>query len=162
MVEIQFAVSGEKQLSRNLRVLAKNLSKMEDFFDSALDIMEDRTNEIFKSEWSTVQKWNKWTGLAPSTKKARARRWWYYKKPPSKPWLMRWTWRLQESLTKETRSSYWLLYFEAPYAKFHHRWWKWNLPRRSLIDLDNRTNVMIVKSLQQKIEDDIWIFRNQS
>lgn len=156
-MEIAFSVSGEKQLSRNLRVLVSNVANMQWFYKDTVDIVQERSNKIFKAEWTNVEKAPKRSKHAASTKKARDRRRWYYKKTPSKPWLLRRTWRLQTDITKEVTRTYWLFKYNAPYAKFHQDWW-WRLPKRALIDLSNKTNTEIVKAMQKKIQEDIWIF----
>jgi len=67
---------------------------------------------------------------------------------------------MQGSKTIRTDDKMWTLYFTDPKAIYHQEWWR-RLPQRVLIDLDNNTNVKIVKSLQLKIERDVGIFNQQ-
>lgn len=157
MVEISFSVNGEKQLSRNLRVLATNVANMQWFFKDSLDIVHKRSDSVFKSKWSNVEKAPKRKWLASRTQQARDRRRWYYKRTPNKPSTLRRTWRLQTDITKEITRTYWLFSYNAPYAIFHQTG-GWRLPKRAIIDLNNTTNTQIVKAMQQKIQKDIWIF----
>lgn len=161
MAQIKFAVQWEVQLSRNLRVFAKNITNLKDFFQDALDIVEKKSNSIWATAWGNVEKNPKWKGLAASTEKARERRWGYYKKAPSNPWVMRWTGRLQDDRDKKVSDAQGSLTYNAPYAVFHQEW-GWRLPRRAIIDLDNGTNVQLVKALQAKINKEIGIFWNQA
>lgn len=161
MAQIKFTINWEVQLSRNLRTLAVNIKNMWEFIKEAVEIVEDRSNEIFKSEWKNVEKNPKWAPLANSTQTARDKRYWYYKKAPNRPWTLRWTWRLQEDKTKRLLNNSWTLSYNAPYAVYHQDWWP-NLPKRAIIDLSNATNEKIVKALQKKINKEIWIFGTQT
>lgn len=157
MVQITFDVTGEKQLSRNLRVLVSNVANMQWFYKDSIDIVQKRSNEIFKDEWQNVEKSPERKKLADRTQKARDRRRWYYKRTPKKPWILRRTWRLQSNITKDITRTYWLFKYNAPYAIFHQTG-GWRLPKRAIIDLSNKTNTQIVKAMQEKIQKDIWIF----
>lgn len=84
-MEMKFVVNGEVQLSRNLRVLVQNVANLQGFFGDALGIVEKKSNQIWATAGANVEKNPKWKGLAPSTQKARERRWGYYKKAPSNP-----------------------------------------------------------------------------
>ena len=156
MAFIRFNIDGDIQLSRNLRIAAVQLENMREFYSEAVDIMASRSDDIFKKKGANVKKNPTWTKLSPKTEKARDRRWGYYKKPPNKPSLLRWTWKLQNSKKKKTNNNYWSLEFTAPYAVYHQRWSK-NLPKRAIIDLDNPTNAEIVRALQKKINRDLKI-----
>lgn len=157
MVQIDFEVMGEKQLSRNLRVLVSNVANMQWFYKDSIDIVHNRSNMIFKDQWKNVEKAPKRERLAIRTQKARDRRRWYYKRTPNKPWILRRTWRLQSDITKEVTREYWLFKYNAPYAQYHQEW-STKLPKRAIIDLSNKTNTEIVKAMQKKIQEDIWIF----
>lgn len=159
-MQLTFTVNWQVQLSRNLRTLVTQLPNMGEFFKDALDIVEKRTDEVFASKWSNVEKSERWKDLAPSTKRARERKWWYYKKTPNKPSTLRWTWRLQEDRTKIIERDRAIYQHNAPYAIYHQEW-GWRLPKRAIIDLDNRTNQEIVRAMQSKIQRDIWIFGTQ-
>lgn len=157
MVQIDFEVMGEKQLSRNLRVLVSNVANMQWFYKDSIDIVQNRSNKIFKDQWKNVEKAPKRERLATRTQQARDRRRWYYKRTPNKPWILRRTWRLQSDITKEVTREYWLFKYNAPYAQYHQAW-SAKLPKRAIIDLSNKTNTEIVKAMQKKIQEDIWIF----
>lgn len=159
-MEIKFRVNGQTQLSRNLRVLATSLPNMKDFFNDAIDIVEEKSEAIFSSKGQNVEKWPKRKDLSPSTKKARDRRWWYYKNPPLDPSTLRRTWRLQNSKKKTVDNLRGIFEYTAPYAQYHQSG-GWRLPARPLIDLDNSTNDKIVKAAQKKINDDLWVFGRQ-
>lgn len=160
-MQIQFEVAGAKQLSRNLRIAIKSLPKMKEFHQDAIDIMEKKSLRIFKSKWSNVEKNPKWSPLHPTTKKARSRRWWYYKKSPKSPSTLVWTWNLKNKRRKKATHQFWVFEFLAKYAPYHQKWSK-NLPRRALIDLDNKTNAEIVRALQKKVNEDVKIFWRQT
>lgn len=158
---ITFTVNGEVQLSRNLRVAAKSIQNMSTFIKEAVEIVEDKSDTIFDKQGSNVEKNPTRKSLSASTLASRQRRSWYYKRSPwSNPWILRWTWNLQKNKTKIIDDKQGSLTFNAPYAVYHQSWWK-NLPKRAIIDLDNNTNTKIVKSLQKKIYESIWIFWNQ-
>lgn len=133
---------------------------MEEFFNEALGLIEKRTDEIFKSRGSTNEKSDKWRDLAPSTKKARERRWGYYKKEPKNPTTLRWTGNLQDNRTKTIERTRAIYQHNAPYA-IYHQTGGGKLPQRAIIDLDNGTNREIVRALQAKIERDIGVFGTQ-
>ena len=67
---------------------------------------------------------------------------------------------MQESKAITVNDKSGTLFFRDPKAIYHQEWSS-KLPKRPIIDLDNATNVKIVKSLQVKIENDIGIFNNQ-
>jgi len=159
-MQIKFEVNWQIQLSRNLRLVAINLKNLKPFFEKSLDIIKERTDEVFEKEWSNVEKNPKWRKLTPRVEKARIKRWWYYKKTPNNPWILRWTWNLQENITKEATNKNWVLIYNAPYAIYHQNWWL-NLPKRAIIDLSNKVNDKIIKTLQMKINNDIKIFGKQ-
>lgn len=155
-MEIRWSVNGDVQLSRNLRVFMTNLSKMREFYEDAVDIIEKKSDKIFSKAGWNVEKNPKWSPLAASTLKARERRWWYYRKSPSSPNVLRWTWRLQSDRTKVINDKLWSLTFNAPYSIYHQEGSS-KLPRRAMIDIDNTNAADIVRALQNKINKDIWI-----
>ena len=118
-MQLTFTVNGDVQLSRNLRTLITQLPNMAEFYSDALDIVEKRSDDIFASKGTNVEKSDKWKDLAPSTKKARDRRWGYYKKSPNRPSTLRWTGRLQEDRTKTVQRDRAIFQFNAPYAIYH-------------------------------------------
>lgn len=159
-MQLTFIVNWEKQLSRNLRIFAVNIWNLQPFFKDSVDIVHERSNSIFKSSWSNVEKSPTWKPLSQSTLKARSSRKGYYRQSPSSPWVLRWTWKLQDNISKSFTKTSWKLEYLQPYAKYHQNWWK-KLPKRAIIDLSNSTNALIIKALQKKINDDIWIFWRQ-
>lgn len=161
MVELTFRVQGHTQLSRNLRLFADKIPNLGEFFQDALDIIANRSDELFRSEGSLVQKANPWPPLAASTLKARERRWGYYKRSPSRPSTLRWTGNLQENRMQAITSKKGTLTFNAPYAVYHQAGGS-KLPRRVVVDLSNPTNMEIVKALQAKIHRDMGIFGRQA
>ena len=148
---------GEKQLSRNLRVLVDNLQDMKEFFSESLDIVAKRTDEIFQKKGMNTQKSPKWKLLAKSTKLAREKRWGYYKKTPKNPSVLRWTGNLQDNKTKAVTNKSGVLAFNADYGIYHQKGGG-SLPKRAVIDLSNEVNSAIVKSLQGKIQRDVGVF----
>ena len=160
-MQLTIDVQGQRQLSRNLRVFADELQNLWEFYSAAIDIVKKRSDDIFASKGSNVEKWPKRKPHAASTTTARDRRWWYYKQSPNKPSLLRWTGRLQEDTTTTINDRFGSFEYNAPYAVYHQDWWK-NLPKRPIIDLSNETNTLITKALQAKIQKDIGIFGLQS
>lgn len=152
MVVLKFEVDGHVQLSRNLRVFAKDLKGvgMRQFYREAIDIIEARSDNLFRAQGSNVQKAANWAPLSPKTEAARKGRWGYYAKQPSRPGILRWTGRLQQQRKRVVTGTFGSLEFTAPYAKYHHRGGG-NLPKRVIIDLSNPTNEEIVKALQKHI-----------
>lgn len=159
-MQVTFSVNWQVQLSRNLRLTAINLADMTPFYKDAVDIVHDRSNQVFKAEWSNVEKNEKWVPLKPKTLIARSKRWGQYKATPNNPATLRWTGKLQDNIKKTILSSGWKLEYLQPYAIYHQDWWK-NLPRRAIIDLSNATNNLIIKALQKKIQKDVGIFGKQ-
>jgi phage gpG-like protein len=130
------------------------------FFVEAVDIIKERSDELFENNGSNLEKWPSWAALSSGTTNARNKRRWYYKQSPSRPWVLRWTGRLQDDVTKTASDTEWGLKFNAPYAWFHHKWGG-KLPKRRLIDLNNKTNEKIVKALQKLIHTQLQIFGRQ-
>lgn len=160
MAKIKLVIDGQVQLSRNLRVFSGKISNMKDFYQDAVKVVEDRTDDIFRQKGSNVEKSNKWEKLSAGTLRARERRYGYYKKTPNRPSVLRWTGRLQEDLTKIVTSTRGKLTFNAPYAIYHQRGGG-NLPKRVIVDLSRQTNTEIVKALQKKVQRDMGIFGRQ-
>lgn len=74
-----------------MRLTSANLQNMQPFYGDAIGIVHDRSNELFASRGSNVEKNPKWPPLTPKVLKARSQRWGYYKQAPSRPAPMRWT-----------------------------------------------------------------------
>lgn len=159
-MQIKFEVDWEVQLSRNLRVAWSGISDLTSFIKDALEIVHNRSNDLWAKKWQNLEKSPNWPALASRTQKARERRWWIYKSSPNNPQIMRWTWNLQDNVTKKSSKNEGILSYNAPYAIYHQQWSK-NLPKRAIIDLSSATNNEIVKSLQMKINKDLWIFGKQ-
>lgn len=161
MVYISFEIQGAKELSRNLRVLSGSLSNLSQFYKESIDIIKERSDNIFSSAWSIVEKWEKWRALSPNTLNARAKRQWYYRQTPtSGAWPLVWTGNLKNNVTKEITNSYWKLQYNEKYAKFHQSGGG-RLPQRKIIDVDNQTGSKIVKALQWEIQRQSPIFLRQ-
>lgn len=160
MVQLTFKVNGHVQLSRNLRVFADKIKNPREFFKEALDIIAARSDELFRSSGSNVQKANTWAPLSPSTQKARANRWGYYKRTPSRPTTLRWTGNLQDNRTIHVGPTKGTLTFNAPYAIYHQS--GGGIPRRVVVDLSNQTSADIVRSLQRLIHKEMGIFGRQA
>lgn len=156
MAEIRFSIDGDVQLARNLRVFVQQLQNMEDFYQSALEAMADRSDRIFKAQGSNLQNAPSWRGLSSRTLLARTKRWGYYKKAPNGPGILRWTGTLQEDKEITVTNQFGQLAFTAPYA-YYHQQGAGRLPKRAMLDLDMATNAEIVRLLQKKINDDIGI-----
>lgn len=139
-------------------VVSSNLKNLKPFHAEAVDIIEQRKDEIFANNGKNLEKWPKWQPLSTMTNEARAKRTWYYKKSPSSPWVLRWTGALQDNIRKITTETQWSMEFLSDYAMNHHRGWK-NLPRRPLFDFNNKTNELIVKALQSQIRKNSWIIQ---
>lgn len=161
MVQLNFKVSGATQLSRNLRLFVEKLSNLKEFFDEALTIVEGRSNALFGAQGRNVEKAGPWPPLAPSTIKARERRWGYYKRNPSNPSVLRWTGALQDSRARQVSDRFGRLEWTMPYAPYHQEGGG-TLPRRVIVDLSNPTNAEIVRALQAKVQKDIGIFGRQA
>lgn len=160
-MELQFSVSGHVQLARNLRLFAKELTNLREFFEEAIGIVEDRTDAMFSAQGSNVEKANPWAALSPRTMKAREKRWGYYKRSPSRPGILRWTGALQDTRARSFSNKFGRLQFTMPYAPYHQAGGG-NLPRRVIVDLSNPTNAEIVRALQAKVNRDIGIFGRQA
>lgn len=160
MVQLSFNVQGHKQMSRNLRVFAKDIGDLRSFFEEAIEIIGARSDELFNSEGSKVQKANPWAPLAPSTIKARQKRWGYYKRTPSRPAMMRWTGNMQENRTIMIQSDKASLSFNAKQAVYHQGGGG-SLSRRVIVDLSNPTNKAIIQALQKLIHQKVGIFGRQ-
>lgn len=160
MVQLTFNVQGHKQVSRNLRVFAKDIGDLRGFFQEALEIVGTRSDELFKAQGSNVQKANTWAPLSASTQKAREKRWGYYRRSPSRPGVLRWTGNLQENRSLTVTSQKGSMTFNAPYAVYHQGGGA-SLSRRVVVDLSNPTNVLIVKALQKLIHEKAGIFGRQ-
>lgn len=160
MVKISFQVQGEKQLSRRLMLNIRKLENMQDFHEKAVSIVSKRSDAIFESDGSVLKKSPQWKPLAWSTHKAREKRWWYYKNPKGKTGTLQWTGALRDKRDFVSNKNLWSMEFTTEYAKYHAKW-GWNLPKRAIIDLDNKTNTDITKTLHEHVYENGWIFGKQ-
>ena len=157
---VEFSIDGDVQLSRNLRIFAEELDHLEPFHRGSIEIITQRTDEIFKGQGSSMAKSPAWQPLSERTLEARKKRLGHYKLTPNRPGILRWTGTLQEDRTTNWNDDYGELRFNAPYAGYHQRGGR-NLPTRAIIDLDDKTNTSIIKELQKLINAKIKIFGRQ-
>lgn len=161
-MELKFKVSGHTQMARNLRIFAADIGDLREFLVDALDIVQERSDELFSAEGSNVEKANTWAPLSARTIKARERGWGYYKRTPSSPSVLRWTGNLQENRTVMITGNKGTLTFNAPYAAYHQDPRGGSLPRRVVVDLSNPTNRLIVSALQSFVHQKVGIFGRQA
>ena len=153
-------MQGWDTISRSFDVMIRDVTKLNGFFEEALDIVKDHSDELFKSDWAKLKTGSKRDALSKATERARANRSWHYKNAPSgRKWVLHWTWNLQNNTTKTIKKLSGILKYNAPYAEAHLKWW-WKLPKRKFIELDPKTKMLIVKALQKKISKDIQNFNN--
>lgn len=162
MVGISFTVDGVTELSRNLRIAIGEVDVvLDNFASSALDIIKERSDELFENEWSNVQNGDPWKPLAPSTLKARERKRWHYKNTPSgTPGVLSWTRNLRDNVTKTIGSNEGRLKWNADYAPKHQQG-DVRTPRRKFVDIDRTTAEKIVKELQKELLQQVGIFGRQ-
>lgn len=156
MAEISIEIDGEEQLSRNLRVFLTRLDNHKEFHQGAIQLIGERSDEIFGAEGSNVEKAPRWKALAESTLAARSARHGYYKNPPNSPRVLRWTGRGQEDRGVTANDEEGKLTFNQEYMSYHQKGGA-KLPKRVVVDLSNKTNAEIVRLLQEKINRDIGI-----
>lgn len=155
-MELTLTIDGDIQLSRNLRIAEVRLADYKPFLTRAIDIMKDRTDELFETEGGNVEKSPQWADLSASTRLARSKGWGYYRKKPNKPGVLRWTGKLQNSARKNATKDTGTLEYTAPYAVYHQRGGG-KLPKRAILDLSNATNAEIVRALQSHVNDVLGI-----
>lgn len=160
-MQLSFKIVGIPQVSRNLRILATEVPKLDQVFKTMLDIVEARTDAIFTAQGSNVEKAGTWPALAASTLKARQNRWGYYKQTPNRPSIMRWTGNLQQARTRSSTKDSAKITFTAPYAIYHQDGNGNRPPQRVIVDLSNPTITELVRALQTHIQKQIGIFGRQ-
>ena len=77
-----------------------NVQRLEDlqpFYKNALDIVDDRSDTIFKTAGRVLKNAPKWKDLKDSTHAARAHRWGYYKQGKNSSGILQWTGNLRDS-----------------------------------------------------------------
>jgi len=151
--EIQIKITGAAELERKLRDVVLDMATMTEAVKGAIDVIEKRSDDIFKAEGSNIAKGPAWKGLAPSTLTARANRWGYYKQAASGGGgILQWTGKLKKSRVKKVEKDYGLFGFTADYAGYHQEGHGTRPPQRKIIDLDNKTNELIVKEFQKRVQ----------
>ena len=158
---ISISVDGLNEFVRNLRIKSEGIREgLEEVHGTIVDVVKDRTDELFEKEGSDVQNGPPWKPLSASTELSRKKRTGYYRNEPDNPGVLRWTGRLQNSAVKTKSKKQGTLEYTAPYAKYHQRGGG-RLPRRKIIDLDTKTNEKIVKAIQKVINDNLGNFGRQ-
>lgn len=151
--ELKFQVDGWDNLIRSLWDFENDVWDLKEEFSAALDIIQDWVDQNFKREQSDTE-W-RWTNLTEPVLKARARRRWNYRAAPNNPWILRWTGRLQESVTKTAEDMRWVIEYTAPYARYHNIWWK-KIPKRKFLELSPETkhkiDSLFYTSIYHKLE----------
>jgi phage gpG-like protein len=156
MAKLNFQVSGDKEISRNLRVFVGKLANMSEFYNDAIDIVEEGHDKAFKQGGYPEA----WKPLAESTLKARKNRWGYYKAAPSGGGgILNWTGKLSKDKTRKVTNNYGEFEKTSDIAKFHQEGIrsKRGLIKRRLIDLSPQDAANVVRKLQEKINRDIGI-----
>lgn len=163
---LSISVDGHKQVSRNLRVLARDIPQLKSFFDEGLDIVQARTAEVFAAQGLNVAKGPAWAPLSKKTLRAREKGWGYYKRTPNRPSPMRWTGALQDQVMRQTSDSGGTMVHTARSSKgfdypLAHQRGSGNLPPRPIIDLSNPTVSALVRALQNHVYRTIGMFGRQ-
>lgn len=158
VVALEFQIQGWDRLSRLLSDMSLTVNDLSQPLWESIDVVQQWVNDNFKQEWSKT--WGKRASLDSATSKARSRRWWYYKRQPNKPGILRWTWKMQESVKKKISRLYADIEWTTPYARFHQEWWG-NLPRRKFIDLNKQTKDQIMKKIQTYLYERWWLDRRK-
>lgn len=155
MAQIYFQVNGAEQVSRNLRILAANISGAvtQSFLKEAIDVVEDYSKKAFEKEGAPQA----WKALAPSTNEARQKRWGYYKRPPSgTPKILHWTGNLENNNKKTVKKDMAIFEKLAHYAPYH-QYGGGKLPQRKVLTLEPKAAAQIVRILQVKINEAIGV-----
>jgi len=157
-MDIEFEIMGEQVLARSLMDAGKRLDNLKGFFSEALNVLQKHSDALFKSDGQNAESVPKWKAHADSTKKARSKRWGYYKNPPSKPGLLRWTGKMQESARKTVSSKQGKLEYTDKKAIYH---WKGGgrnkLPSRKILELSPSVNREISRALQTEIYNQLGL-----
>ncbi len=165
-MQLSLTVDGHKQVSRNLRVLAREIPQLKAVFDEILDLVQARTQQMFSASGSNITKAGSWPPLSAKTIQARDRRWGYYKNPPNRPGLLRWTGALQDQVTRQTSDSRGEMVHTARSSKgfnypLAHQRGGGHLPQRVVIDISPATIAEIDRAFQGHIQRTIGIFGRQ-
>lgn len=153
-MKLSFDIQGGDKLSRSLQIAAKWIKDYKKFFDDSLDIVEKNTDNNFKTQGSSTNEW-RWKNLSSDTERARKNRSWHYRKQPSNPWVLRWTWQLQDGKDRRVGRTVASLEYTTPYAKYHQfGYW---VPKRKFLEFNQTVNQEITRALQTHIDNVLWI-----
>jgi phage gpG-like protein len=155
-MKLNFEISGDKSLSRNLQVFIGTLEHLSEFFSDAIDIVEESHDKAFKQGGYP----SKWAPLSAGTLKARQRRWGYYKNAPAgSPGVLKWTGTLQNDKKRTINDDYGEFEKTSDIAKFHTQGIrsKRGLIKRPMVDIAPQDAANITRKLQEKINRDIGI-----
>lgn len=141
-------------LSRQLEQFMEKIP-FENYADSIIWTMKEQKDENFKREGKNMQINPKWSPLTPSTQQARAKRSWYYKKSPNRPWVLRWTWNLQDNISTQKSKESVVMKFNADYAYRHQRG-NWRM-HRVLFEFNNPVKTEIIRAMQTYFNKEIWV-----
>jgi phage gpG-like protein len=149
MLNVHLEISGEVQFSRSFTRFAEQLTDLRDLWPGVVTDLRESIEEQFDSEGGAGK-----SGAWPSLSKSYAA--WKSRKFPGKPILQR-TGRLVKSLTGNSPDTIVdpkpdSLEFgtRVPYAKYHQRG-AGKLPRRRLIDLNERQKARLMKTIQRRL-----------
>lgn len=143
-------------LSRQFEDFIKKWLNFENYRDWVLDKIDEMKNDNMKVEWWQLVINPKRAPLSVSTSKARARRTWYYKKSPNRPGILRWTWNLQDNITKIKNRYSCALVMNAKYAIYHQD--GKGSKHRAMFEFNPRTKAEVVRIIQTQFNDEIGIW----
>lgn len=146
-----FQIAGDVALTRKFDYTISNLTNLRPFYEKTVELINKNLDKNFTREGAEASKWQ---SLSSRTLKARSLRQGYYSRSPSKPRILRWTGALQENKQIEATSDYARVTFMSTYAKFHQFGTK-RVPARPFVKLDNSTNSLIIRNLENFILKDL-------
>ena len=161
-MQITFTVSGVTEMSRSLRFNAEQLQRPAEFFRDAATLLEARTNQIWSEEGASLEHASPWPSLAPSTIKARERRWGYYKQTPNNPGVLRWTGNLQDHRNVTVNDDGCTIEFLEGYGPYHQDGSGDRPPQRKFADIDDATSLEIQRALLRYLNDTQGVFGRQA
>jgi len=148
---LTFQIAGDVVLVRKLDYTISNLANLKPFYEQTLDLIKTNLDRNFEREGAEASKWQ---SLSAKTLKARSLRQGYYARSPNKPRILRWTGNMQDNRLEEATRDYAKVEFQTSYAKFHNFGTK-NIPARPFVKLDNKTNSLIIRNLENFILKDL-------
>ncbi len=152
-VSLKIELQWWSAISRSLEISAKWIKEFWPFFEESLWLVEESVDKAFETKGAST--WSRWKNLDARTTLARKRRYGYYKNNPNSPWILRWTWRMQESKLKIITELAWSLEYTDPKAKYHQFWY--GVPKRSFIEFTPQLSAEITRALQKHINNVLWI-----